>query len=76
MVRMGLFLSPNIDLLFDRGHISFDDDGTLLVASGLDATTLESLGVPLEQTKCGEFSANQKKYLAYHRQHIFLGSTD
>ena len=72
----GLFLSPNIDLLFDRGYISFEDDGTLLVASGLDATTLESLGVPLEKTKCGEFSAKQRKYLAYHRQHILLGSTD
>jgi hypothetical protein len=67
----GLFLSPNIDLLFDRGHISFDDDGTLLVAAGLDTKTLEALGVPVKRTKCGEFSANQRKYLAYHRRHIF-----
>lgn len=69
----GLFLSPNIDLLFDRGHISFDDDGTLLVAPGLDPATLHSLGVPSEKIKCGEFSPKQKKYLAFHRQQLFLG---
>jgi hypothetical protein len=31
----GLLLSPNLDLLFDRGLISFEDDGTLLFSSSL-----------------------------------------
>ncbi|MCC9604570.1 EVE domain-containing protein [Blastopirellula sp. JC732] len=70
----GLFLSPNIDLLFDRGHISFEDDGTLLIASVVDEKTLRSLGVPSDMTNCGHFSSKQKRYLAYHRQHVFLGS--
>jgi predicted restriction endonuclease len=70
----GLILSPNIDRLFDRGYVSFGDDGTLLVAPGLDTKTLELLGVPLKETKCGEFSAKQRRYLAYHRQNVFLGT--
>ena len=69
----GLFLSPNIDLLFDRGHISFEDDGTLLIASIIDEETLQSLGVPCDMTNCGQFSPKQRRYLAYHRQHIFIG---
>lgn len=68
----GLFLSPNIDLLFDRGHISFEDDGTLLIASIIDKETLQSLGVPCDTMNCGQFSPKQRRYLAYHRQHIFI----
>lgn len=71
----GLFLSPNIDLLFDRGYISFEDDGKLLVASVVDEETLFPLGVPCGMVNCGEFSSKQKQYLAYHRQHIFNRST-
>ena len=36
----GLLLSPNIDLLFDRGYISFSDDGAILISQRLDADDL------------------------------------
>ena len=72
----GLFLSPNIDRLFDRGHISFADDGTLLVSPAVDVETLDRLGVPSHLVNCGLFSPKQRRYLDYHRRHIFLGTTD
>lgn len=63
----GLFLSPNIDALFDKGKISFDDDGTLLLSSNMDADTLKLLGVPDKPFRSGAFTKKQKKYLAHHR---------
>ncbi|MBB3205164.1 putative restriction endonuclease [Rhodopirellula rubra] len=69
----GLFLSPNIDRLFDRGYISFNDDGTLMISTLVDTETLHSLGVSCFNENCGSFSISQQKYLAYHRQHIFVG---
>jgi len=66
----GLFLSPNIDRLFDKGYLSFDDDGTLLIANSANLNTLELLGVPA-QANCGVFTEKQRHYLAYHRKHIF-----
>lgn len=70
----GLFLSPNIDWLFDRGYITFHDDGTLVVASVVDKETLRKLGVNSDIKHCGSFSPGQRQYLAYHRTKIFLCS--
>lgn len=69
----GLMLSPNIDFLFDRGFISFHDDGTLLISSAADTQCLSRLGVPVDRpTNVGSFTQKQQVYLAYHRRNIFL----
>lgn len=67
----GLMLSPNIDWLFDKGFISFDDDGALLINQEVDESTLLALGIPKEGTDCGSFTTRQKFYLAFHRKSIF-----
>jgi len=67
----GLFLSPNIDWLFDRGYISFRDDGTLMIAAVVDTETLQRLGVAPNPKNCGAFSPKQNQFLAYHRRNIF-----
>jgi len=41
----GLPLTPDIDKLFDRGLISFSDNGILLKSPKLDASVLEKLGL-------------------------------
>lgn len=66
----GLMLTPNADKLFDRGHISFGDDGSLLVSSGLPSETLLALGINPEKN-VGRFSVRQCEYLNYHRGNIF-----
>lgn len=69
----GLMLSPNIDYLFDRGFISFADDGTLLISPVADKTCLGRMGVPLNGPfNVGSFSPKQKEYLEYHRRNLFL----
>ena len=71
----GLLLSPNVDHLFDRGFISFQDDGRLLVSPAIEAETINRLGIPLEgPIDCGSFTDNQMHYLAYHRREVFLES--
>ncbi|PTP78645.1 HNH endonuclease [Vibrio splendidus] len=66
----GLLLSPHIDKLFDKGWISFTDEGDLLVSEEYVKAILSSWGVayPLN---VGKFNANQRIYLTYHREHIF-----
>ena len=66
----GLLLSPNADKLFDKGFISFDDDGRLLVSSQMDPKMLTKLGIAIE-INVGAFTAQQKQYLAYHRANTF-----
>ena len=66
----GLLLAPHVDHLFDQGHISFDDDGNLLVSRQLNRIVLKRWGivVPLQ---VAPFRAEQKVYLAWHREHVF-----
>src|SRR5882757_7562392 len=40
----GLMLTPDADLLFDRGFISFEDDGEVLVSPRVDRADLRRLG--------------------------------
>lgn len=61
----GLLLSANLDALFDRFLITFNDDGQMLVSNAVAAADRELLGLPrsLRQPP----SENQKAYLAWHR---------
>ena len=66
----GLLLSTNADKLFDKGFISFDDDGSLLVSSQMDSNMLSKLGIALG-INVGSFTEQQKQYLPYHRTNTF-----
>lgn len=69
----GLLLCPNIDFLFDRGFISFADDGSLLISPTSDVECFRRLGVPVDEpVNVGAFSPKQKEYLSHHRRNIFL----
>lgn len=71
----GFFLTPSIDHLFDRGFISFEDNGRLLVAPRADETSLNRMGVVTDQSlNVGGFTAGQRKFLDFHRNEIFLES--
>jgi putative restriction endonuclease len=69
----GLLLTPSIDHLFDRGFISFEANGDLIVSPVADQPSLQRMGVPLsERINVGQFSAGQKPYLEFHRERVFL----
>lgn len=71
----GLLLTPTIDHLFDRGFISFDNNGDLLISPVAHLPSLERMGVETtRKTNVGSFSSGQKTYLDFHRGSVFLNA--
>jgi putative restriction endonuclease len=71
----GLLLTPNADHLFDRGFISFEDDGEVLVSPVAHRQSLERMGLAARTgLTVGEFTEGQRRYLAFHRENVFLES--
>jgi putative restriction endonuclease len=69
----GLLLTPSIDHLFDRGFISFENTGELLVSRVAHEHSLKKMGVPVGTGfNAGAFSEGQRRYLEFHRQSVFL----
>ena len=81
----GLLLTPDADLLFDRGFITFQDDGEVRVSPRFDNEDLRRLGLgdfSLPRRGFSEapivwrtdsFAPDQCSYLAYHRSHVYVG---
>lgn len=68
----GLLLAPHVDLLFDRGWISFSSSGHLLLSKNLPSDVQVRLGLNLsEPLKCGAFSQKQISFLEFHREVVF-----
>lgn len=66
----GLLLSPHVDHLFDRGFISFKNDGDLLVSRELNPIVLEQWKIA-DSVNVGSFKASQTRYLEFHRDMVF-----
>jgi hypothetical protein len=67
----GLLLTPSIDHLFDKGFISFEGDGELIVSPVADPVSLRRMGVPTDGAlKVGAFSEGQRSFLEYHRDNV------
>lgn len=65
----GILLSPNFDQVFDRGYISFNDEGEILISGALNPTERQALGISSEIKI--SLTAKHTKYLQYHRNHVF-----
>jgi hypothetical protein len=66
----GLFLSPHVDRLFDKGYITFTKNGRLEVSPLLDPEVLEKWNIdPLKNY--GRFNVDQAFYLDHHMQVTF-----
>ena len=69
----GLLLTPDVDHLFDRGFISFEDSGEILISPVAHLESIRRMG--LEEAlrrNVGGFTGGQKAYLAFHREGVFL----
>lgn len=69
--KNGFMLTPTYDKLFDRGFISFEDNGTMLVSPWLS---------PMNQKRLDIFNGKKirtlpvegrEEYLLYHREFVF-----
>lgn len=65
----GLLLSPHVDHLFDRGFISFQDNGQLILSRDLQYRVLKAWHIN-EDANVGDFSRQQSAYLEYHRDAV------
>ncbi len=80
----GLLLTPDADLLFDRGFITFEDRGDIKVSPRFDQEDLRRLGLgDLAWKQLGfseasmpwqakAFASAQREYLAYHRAQVWV----
>jgi len=66
----GLLLAPHIDHLFDKGYLSFEDNGDIICSSKLSHDVLQAWSVSANNN-VGPFNSNQKNYLRYHRNNVF-----
>ena len=62
----GLPLTPSLDKLFDKGYISFSDDGNLLF-NKIYEKTLQQLGIN-NNSKINNLKDEHKAYLKRHRE--------
>jgi len=67
----GLLLTPTVDHLFDKGFISFEDSGQLIVSPVADPVSLKRMGIDYERrVNVGAFSEGQRRYLDFHRENV------
>jgi putative restriction endonuclease len=66
----GLLLAPHVDHLFDRGFITFDSIGNLVISSKLQKEVLPKWSIA-EELNVGTFLEQQVDFLDYHASKIF-----
>ena len=70
-------LTPTADHLFDRGFISFEENGELLISPVADVSALHRMGVnPANPPRPMAFNPEQKHFVAHHRRQIFLAAAE
>jgi predicted restriction endonuclease len=65
----GLLLAAHVDALFDRGLISFDPNGSMIVSDSINAIDFRRIGLPSNLRQ--RLTPRQKHFLAYHRRSYF-----
>jgi len=68
----GFLLSANLDALFDRGLITFDDSGRIVISPKIKPK--QRIGLQLDDGLALRWLApGHKSYLAWHREKVFAG---
>jgi putative restriction endonuclease len=71
----GLLLTPTIDHLFDRGFISFENCGELLISPVAHEDSMNKMGIITNRVvNIGGFAEPQREFLEFHRSEVFLKS--
>jgi hypothetical protein len=66
----GFLMCPNHDKLFDQGYISFSDCGTIMISPHMK--DVDRIFMNVHDDMKIEITEKNKKYLAYHRDNIFI----
>lgn len=72
-INNGLLLSTKYDELFDKGLITFDEEGKLLIKLFLSKEKIQELNLQKGESYKEKIQMNdeQQKYFKYHRNNIF-----
>ena len=65
----GLIMCPNHDKLFDRGFITFNEDGEIMISSLLDSN--DQIFLNANKSMRIDLTEKNRKYMEYHRNQIF-----
>lgn len=65
----GLLLCANHDKLFDKGLISFDENGNIIISSKL--SNMDKILSNIQNDNKIELDYNMNNYMKYHRRYIF-----
>ena len=68
----GFILSATYDRLFDRGLISFENDGKILLSNMITTDNAKKLELENGRIYDIKFNPGMKDFLAYHRDIIFI----
>jgi hypothetical protein len=69
----GLLLVPNLDAAFDKGLITFDDGGEIIISRLLNSNDRTALGIR-QGLRLRNLSPQHLPYLRHHRGVVFLKS--
>lgn len=67
----GLLLLPNYDKLFDKGYISFDDEGRIIYSRYIDASDRILLNMD-NNVRLLKIQDEHKSYLRFHRDNCLM----
>ena len=73
-VYNGLLLAPHLDAAFDRGFITVEDDGVVVVSATLDDTARCVLGLQ-QPLRVRALQEGHRTYLPWHRERVFRRGT-
>lgn len=68
----GFLLSANLDALFDKGLITFSDDGEIQISKKIKEEDAIALGV-IPNLHLRKIEEEHRKFLQYHREHVWKG---
>ncbi|MGX5469124.1 P-loop NTPase fold protein [Bacillus toyonensis] len=71
-INNGIVFCANHDTLFDKGYISFDENGRILISQKLDEESKRNLNINSKITI--QVKVSQEKYMKWHRENIFLSN--
>ncbi|MNI95577.1 hypothetical protein D3C73_1538650 [compost metagenome] len=60
---------PNYDTLFDKGLITFSDDGHMVTSPSLSSSDIKTIGI--KKNVIINFDKKHQEYLAFHRDNIY-----
>ncbi|MGD0745301.1 MAG: hypothetical protein ABSA45_09115 [Verrucomicrobiota bacterium] len=68
----GPLLTPTIEYLFDRGFISFENDGELLISPLAHEASMKKLGIITDRViNAGSFAGPQRVFLEFLESKCF-----